>query len=461
MSYCINPNCSNPIEQTSVKLCLNCQTLTLLNDRYRILKIIGQGGMGKTFLAVDEQNDGDRHFCVVKQFFPQARDINSCLKAQELFEVEIDSLKKLGRHPQIPEFYSYFSQNKHQYLVQEWIDGENLTQIINKQGFFTEIEIRNLLTDLLPVLGFVHQDRIIHRDIKPENIILNSNNKLVLVDFGAAKILDSKLLQKTGTIIGSAEYVSPEQLRGKAIASSDIFSLGVSCLYLLTGISPFNLYSDFEDAWVWRDYLGENKVSQELGQILDRMIARAISQRYRSISEILSDLKISANMSQRLAVSPQNPAEEIVKIDFNKLQSYLASEQWQLANKETELLLLKAANCENSKWLERDDIQKISCENLYTINQLWEDYSDERFGFRIQAKIWQGLEPKNYRLFGKQVGWYVETRWLLTKNLEYTISAPKGHLPAINWWYGHAIWGLKGLFNKIDTCDACFTNFKV
>ena len=451
MSYCVNPDCSKPENPPAAKFCSNCQTLLLLNNRYRTLKIIGQGGMGRTFLAVDELGNEGKNLCVVKQFFPQTQNTDNYQKAKELFEIEINSLKRLGKHPQIPQLYNCFSQHGHQYLVQEWIEGDNLAQIIKKRGVFTQEDINKLLKDILPVLAFIHQCKIIHRDIKPENIILNPDNTLVLVDFGTAKILDQKLLP-TGTVIGSAEYVSPEQLRGKAVVSSDIFSLGVTCLYLLTGISPFDLYSNLEDDWIWQDYLGKNKINQELSQIIDRMIYRAISKRYQSTLAILKDLKTEVNLPQELVFSPQDRAIKNINIDYSKLQNYLEAKQWQLANQETEKLLLQAVNQEKRNWLEQGDLEKLSCEDLQIVDRLWSKHSEGRFGFSIQLEIWQSLKQQTYRAFGTQVGWYRQGRWLLLQHLNFDCSAPKGHLPAISWWYGHAIWGLKSLFNKIDSC---------
>lgn len=457
MSYCLNPDCLQPKNLATEKFCLNCQTPLLLNNRYRTLKVIGRGVMGRTFLAVDQQDKLTESLCVIRQLFPQTGNINSYQKANELFEAEVASLEKLGRHPQIPNLYDYFRQNEYQYLVQEWIEGDNLTQVIEKKGVFSDKGIYQILKDLLPVLEFVHQCKIIHRDIKPENIICRRDGTLFLVDFGAATVLTGKLLQQTGTVMGSPEYMAPEQLRGKTLVSSDIFSLGVTCLYLLTGISPFNLYSDIEDAWVWRDYLGRNTISSELGQILDKMISKATARRYQSIKAIWQDLQ---HFSPEFFPSGNSEiplncdlANTDLELDSTQLQNYLEIKDWQKANQETERLLLQATCQERRNWLERDDLEKLTCDNLYLIDRLWKKYSEGNFGFSVQHSIWNSLNQKNYRHFGKQVGWHLEGRWILIKHLDFSISAPKGHLPAISWWFGHAIWGLKGLFLKLDACD--------
>ena len=445
MSYCPIPSCSQPQNSNNDCFCLSCGNSLVLQKKYRIVKIIGQGGMGRTFLAIDDRHPQKR-FCAIKQFFPQTQDSDSWQKARKLFDLEIHSLENLNQHAQIPTLYDSFEEEGNHYLVQEWIDGQNLSQIINEQGIFTEAKILEVLRQLLPVLATIHQGKIIHRDVKPENILRDREGQIFLVDFGAAKILQSQLLRQTGTVIGSAEYVAPEQLRGKATYSSDLYSLGVTCLYLLTGISPFELYSDFQDAWVWQDYLTQS-ISPELTQILNQMIARAISLRYQSARAVIKDLETRVGILTKPVIElPKS------KIDLTQLEVYLKQQQWQQANQETAKLLLQAASQEQQNWLETDDLTKISGGDLLSIDRLWSKYSEAKFGFKVQLEIWQNLPNQNYRAFGSEVGWYKNQRWLLSKRLDYSLAAPEGHLPAISWWYGHAIWGLKGLFAKLDKC---------
>ena len=137
------------------------------------------------------------------------------------------------------------------------------------------------------MLEFIHSKQVIHRDIKLENIIRRKkDNQLVLVDFGAAKYATMSALERTGTIIGSGCYVAPEQSVGKATFASDIYSLGVTCIHLLTGVEPFNLFDVTEGEWVWRDYL-LSLVRDEVGKILDKMIVGATKKRLKNVAEIL------------------------------------------------------------------------------------------------------------------------------------------------------------------------------
>ncbi|PSB05200.1 bifunctional serine/threonine-protein kinase/formylglycine-generating enzyme family protein [Merismopedia glauca] len=297
MSYCLKPNCQKPQNPPESLFCLNCGSKLILRERYRALKVIGQGGFGKTFLAVDRDKPSKPR-CVIKQFYPQAQGTDNAQKAAELFEREAVRLDDLGKHPQIPELLAHFTQDTHQYLVQQFIDGQNLAQILEKEGILKEAQIRHLLNSLLPVLQFIHDRDVIHRDIKPENIIQKNNGELVLVDFGAAKYATGTALIKTGTVIGTAEYIAPEQSRGKAVFTSDLYSLGVTCIHLLTGVSPFDLFDVGEDCWVWRQFLVDNPVNDDLGVILDNLIKNAANHRYKSgqeVIKILNDQPVKIN----------------------------------------------------------------------------------------------------------------------------------------------------------------------
>ena len=301
MSQCLNPDCLKQ-NARETKFCQKCGSKLLLAERYRALRILGQGGFGRTFLAIDEYKPSQPP-CVIKQFLPQAQGTNNVEKASELFGQEAVRLDELGKHLQIPELMAYFTQDERQYLVQEFIDGQNLAEELAENGAFNEQQVRELLIDLLSVLQFVHSNNVIHRDIKPKNIIRRkTDNKLVLVDFGAAKFTSPSSLSVTGTVIGAAEYIAPEQAMGKPKFASDLYSLGVTCIHFLTEIPPFELFDVSENDWVWRQYLTDNPVSDDLGQILDKLIESATKRRYQSVEEVLTAL--SPKSSQQIKSTP-------------------------------------------------------------------------------------------------------------------------------------------------------------
>jgi serine/threonine protein kinase len=296
---------------------MSCGAKILLKDRYRALKLLGQGGFGKTFKAVDEDQPR-KPLCVIKQFafsnnHPETRQI-----ALKLFYEEAQHLEALGKHDQIPELLAYFDVEGQPYLVQQFIDGQDLEQELATAGTFNQAKIRELLESLLPVLDFLHHQSppVIHRDIKPANIIRRrSDGGLVLVDFGAAKQATQSMLAKTGTAIGSAEFAAPEQARRKPVFASDIYSLGVTCIYLLTQVSPFDLFDMNQDTWVWRDYLVDNPVDEKLGKVLDKMIANVLPQRYQSVKDVLQALGIE-NKSPSSTHSFQNTLPQMNAEDY-------------------------------------------------------------------------------------------------------------------------------------------------
>jgi WD40 repeat protein len=323
MTHCLNPNCQRPQNPGDANYCQNCGAKLLLGDRYRPLELIGRGGFGRTFLAVDSQ-EKDHPDCVIKQLLP--RSGMNWDKAIALFRQESDRLAELGQHPQIPALYDHFEFDDAQYLVQEFIDGLNLEEILNEEGLFSEIEIRQLLADLLPVLSYIHSRRIIHRDIKPENILLPApTGRYTLVDFGASKYTSTTDLKETGTLIGSAGYVAPEQAMGRAEFASDLFGLGVTCIHLLTGIHPFDLYSVSEDAWVWQQYLSQ-PVSLPLRRVLNKLIQKPTGQRYRTASAVIQDLNLVERAGAPAQRSRQSPP--VSSHSRSNLTTPQADEEW-------------------------------------------------------------------------------------------------------------------------------------
>ena len=271
MSQCLNPACiyQNP---QGTNFCQECGDKILLDNRYRPIKFLGEGGFGRTFQAVDEKRLNTP--CVIKQFLPQQAGSAALKKATELFQQEAKRLQELGKHPQIPDLEAFFSQDNRLYLVQDFIDGQNLLQEFQNQGTLNEPQIRNILIELLPVLQFIHDNKVIHRDIKPENIIRSKNGKLFLIDFGVSKETSGSILTRIGTTVGTPGYAPPEQLRGTAYHNSDLYSLAVTCVRLLTGHFPKSdgsdqLFDTNRMEWQWRKYVS---LSQELIDVLETMI---------------------------------------------------------------------------------------------------------------------------------------------------------------------------------------------
>lgn len=295
MTICLNPDCPYPENSDETQYCQSCnvQMISLLRNRYRVQKVLSdEGGFGRTYVAKDV--DKLDELCVVKQLAPKAQGTWAVKKAVELFEEEAKRLQELGKHPQIPTLLAYFEQDHYMYLVQEFIDGQNLYEEFNQQGIYSENKIKELLLYLLPVLEYIHQQNVIHRDIKPQNIMRRqSDGKLILIDFGASKQLTASVRTKLGTTIGTPGYSPLEQMQdGMASPSSDLFSLGTTCFHLLTGVPPVKLWAEHGGyGWVtsWRVHL-KHPLGKELGNVLDKLLKKDKDERYQSASEVIAQL---------------------------------------------------------------------------------------------------------------------------------------------------------------------------
>ncbi|MBW4690499.1 MAG: CHASE2 domain-containing protein [Lyngbya sp. HA4199-MV5] len=264
---------------------------TLLNDRFRIIQALGSGGFGQTYLAEDVSQP-DRPQCVIKQFRPAYQEKSFLKVARRLFATEVETLRKLGSHDQIPALLADFEESKEFYLAQEYIEGQSLSSEIAVAQRLDEATVVDLLRDVLHILAFVHQNNVIHRDIKPANIIRRQRDgKFVLIDFGAVKEIQTQL---TGVVsgqtnltvgIGTQGYGPSEQMMGKPRCNSDIYALGMTAIHALTGLQPFQLPTHPETGEViWRD---QARVSSGLAAILTKMTRYHFSQRYQTAESVL------------------------------------------------------------------------------------------------------------------------------------------------------------------------------
>jgi len=326
MICCLNPDCSNPQNPNNHKVCQTCQTplVTLLRNRFRVIRVLSdEGGFGRTYIS--EDIDKLNELCVIKQLAPKFQGTWSQKKAIQLFSEEAKRLQELGEHPQIPTLIAYFQQENCLYLVQQFIDGQNLFNELQSRRIYKDWDIQAILLDLLPIIKFVHQHGVIHRDIKPENIIRRkSDGRLIIIDFGSSKQLTAQVQRKNGTSIGSHGYSPIEQIRdGKAYPSSDLFSLGATCFHLLTGISPFQLWMEYGYSWIenWQHYL-RFPLSLELTEIIDKLLQKELQERYQSADEVIRDL-----MKKHTHILPA-AGHKIIKSPINNSQIHSSKYIW-------------------------------------------------------------------------------------------------------------------------------------
>ncbi len=277
---------------------------TILRGRYKITKLLGRGGFGETYLAEDGDRPGNP-ICVVKQLRPVSNSPNVLKAAQRLFNNEAEILYKLGNHEQIPQLLAHFEENNQFYLVQEFIDGHDLSEEINPNRRWTEEQVIAFLKGVLIVLQFVHEQNVIHRDIKPSNLIRRRRDgKIFLIDFGVVKEIQLPTTQNNtySTIsVGTPGYVPNEQLGGKPRVSSDIYALGITAIQALTRLYPEQIAENAQTGEIlWRQ---NAQVSDRLANILDLMVKSHFRDRYQSVEEVLNDLQNIQVNSQNTVVS--------------------------------------------------------------------------------------------------------------------------------------------------------------
>ena len=277
---------------------------TILQNRYKIIKILGQGGFGRTYLAEDQRRFNE--LCAIKELIPSTTETSTWEKAQELFGREAAILYQI-KHPQVPQFRERFEQDRRLFLVQDYIEGKTYYEILQERkamgGAFTEGEVLRLMRSLLPVLDYIHGKGIIHRDISPDNIMMRESDKLpVLIDFGVVKELATRLnspWQTPQTFVGKPGYSPAEQIQtAQAYPSSDLYALAVSVIVLLTAKEPVDLFDDNLLTWDWQRWV---TVNPRFAQILNRMLSHKPGGRYQSASEVVEVLD---SLNQPTAAKP-------------------------------------------------------------------------------------------------------------------------------------------------------------
>jgi serine/threonine protein kinase len=353
-----------------------------------------------------------------------------------------------------------------------------------------------LLQDILPILQFVSDRHVIHRDIKPANIIQRRDGKFVLIDFGVSRVLTNTALMGGATIVGTPGFMAPEQLYGKVLPASDLYSLGVTCVNLLTGLEPDELYDPLSERWLWRDRLPPGTyISPKLGKILNGLLFPSLLQRSSSAAAVLREMGVNAPVPELPAsgsavIQPkvqvprssftaktgvshpqlQNYVENRIKIDpgrrslalhcfksretsdFTQLKQLLSRKRWREADAETRAILCKLVGKSAIAYLDNREIEQLPCPDLMTLDLLWLRSSKGKFGFGVQAQIYHEVGGE-YNLFCDRVGWAVHRSSVEHKSLNFSLRAPAGHLPSRCWVSGYHWWKhAKTMTEKLLKC---------
>jgi serine/threonine protein kinase len=298
---------------------------TLLQNRYYLIEILGRGGFARTYLAQDQ--DRFDELCVLKELIPSQHNKIMLEKSRELFQREAAILYQI-RHPQIPQFRATFEINDPDatrlFLVQDYVAGKTYRQLLSDRKAegvaFSEAEVRELVMQLLPVLAHIHGGGIIHRDISPENLILRQSDRLpVLIDFGVVKEIVNRLNADSllqGTAVGKLGFAPVEQLQtGRSYPSSDLYSLAVTAVVLLTGQEPQSLFEDQTASWNWQDL---THVKPEFAQVLNQMLDYRPGDRFQSAEEVIRVMQI---LPPAITVPAQVALEVTTASNFSQVQT--------------------------------------------------------------------------------------------------------------------------------------------
>ena len=284
-----------------------------INDRYEIIKTIGEGGMANVYLAHDTILDRKVAIKVLRG------DLSNDEKFIRRFKREALSVSNLS-HPNIVEVYDVGEEDGNYYIVMEYIEGKTLKQLLQKRGALTLTEVIDIMSQLTDGLAHAHEAYIIHRDIKPQNIMIEDNGRIKITDFGIAMALNSTQLTQTNSVMGSVHYLPPEQANGKgATVKSDIYSLGILMYELLTGSVPFKGDTAVEIALkhMKEKIPSVRKQNPTIPQSVENIILKATAKnpknRYDSVREMHADLEtaLEKDNEKRLVYEyPENDLEE-------------------------------------------------------------------------------------------------------------------------------------------------------
>lgn len=248
-----------------------------LKSRYHLISLLNSNSVSKTFLAIDEASDVARK-CAIEQFK---------LPAVQRFNLDVLNSEKLYPPVYFPKLLDIFWEDERLYIVREYLEGTNLKQVLEEQGVFNESQIWRLLNDVLTALERLHQFNWIHKNIKPTSIIqLDANVSTRNTYRLLSPDISQTFVELNLPNIPNPEYSAPEQLNDEAIFASDLYSLGVTCIYLLTGLRPFELLDLTNNSWIWQDYL-LTKISASLERAIAKLIESDIDKRFSSVDLVL------------------------------------------------------------------------------------------------------------------------------------------------------------------------------
>ncbi|MDM9383399.1 serine/threonine-protein kinase [Chlorogloeopsis sp. ULAP01] len=451
---------------------------SLKNGRFTIQKILGGGGYGVTYSAIDNNTS---KIIAIKTLKPIQQNQPDFEEQQEKFVNEALRLRGCS-HPHIVQVYEMIREAGLWGMVMEYIEGQDLAVYVSKRGQLPEDEALRYINQIGQALEYVHQQGFLHRDVKPNNIILRqSTQSVVLIDFGLTREF---IIGRTGSMTNAKTegYAPIEQYerRGNFAPCTDVYALAATLYTLLTAEVPipanFRKYAQLPPPKQFNSQISDRvneailkgmalepqdrvqTVREWLGLVLPRKVNTPTPQ--ASIPN--SKSKIQNQPSQNIATPPKSDDGiklKTAKTDYTRLRDLLAAEKWRAADEETTRVMLAVARREREGCLDNESIDNFPCEDLRTIDQLWVKYSNGRFGFSVQKRIYQSLggtkeyNQEIWEAFGDAIGWRKNEGWMHYTDITFDLKAPQGHLPSpherILW-----TWLLRSvrLFSRVETC---------
>ncbi len=460
------------------------------NGKYIIEAILGGGGFGVTYRA---QNPKEGKVVAIKTLNANVQGKPNFREYQTKFVNEALSLARCS-HPHVVQVYEVFPEMAGNIelwcMVMELIDGTNLAEYLEDNGILSEAKALPIIQQVGSALSFVHQQGLTHLDVKPQNVMLRtppspplvrggarentafsslSNGGAVLIDFGIARQVTAPGKLRTNSNSGTECYAPIELLEKRAElgAYTDVYSLAATLYVMLTGELPFPSQFRKQNIPLTPPKQFNSEISDRVNAAIMKGMELEPQNRPQSVQEWL-DLLIPKPVA-----AETTRVISAVGMDYINLRNLLAAKKWKEADEETARVMLKVAGREKEGWLDTESIDKFPCEDLRTIDQLWVKYSNGRFGFSVQKRIYQSLlgtsEYDHWEAFGDRVGWRKNKRWLLYYT-DYTFSekAETAHLPVrhtfgedtrdggIQDWirYKKGVgWGsFLDLFSRVETC---------
>ena len=401
----------------------------LQNGKFRIETVLGQGGFGITYKAIHQGFQAPMVIKTPNAFLQNDPDYP---KYVQRFIREARILANLPPHPHIVRVNDIFEEDTAHCLVMEFIEGMSLYELVQQRGAIPEKEALGYIRPIAEALAMVHDAGLVHRDATPLNIMLRDNSYPVLIDFGiSGEIIPTTISSK---MFGNRAFAPYEQMiKGNREPVVDVYTLAATLYYVVTGQLPVDSLSrrvDDEELIPPQDLV---TVSDRVNEAIMQGMALKPSQRPPTMPDWLQLLVVEE-------VEPTPPR-------YQRLEALLAAGKWQEADKETTKVMLQVAGREKEGYLDVQSIDNFPCEDLRAIDRLWVKYSQGRFGFSVQKRIYQSLggtrkyNSEVWEKFGDRVGWREGDRWLYYNDLTFNLTAKEGHLPVlrIRWdriWRG-------------------------